>query len=384
MDTSPTLNSTITTQSINLSVERNALLKVLSHCQGVVEKRNTVPILSNILLEAFNNSLKITATDLEIAFSETIPAFVTQEGVTTVSAQVFYDIVRKLKDGSAISLELKEGESALQLHAGRSQFSLACLSSADFPVMSVEAIACKFPLHAAELSRLIDKTRFAMSTEETRYYLNGLYFHITAEGLLKTVATDGHRLALAQIPSPEAAQQMPGIIISRKTIGEIRKLIDESADEIMISVAPTQVQFQVGQALLTSRLVEGNFPDYEKVIPTANDALLEVNVSQFADAVDRVSLMSSDKMKPIKFRVQDQLLTLSAESNDMGSAREELEVTYGGVSLNIGFNSRYILDVAQQVSGETLHLLLADETQAAIAKDPNDEAVLYVLMPMRV
>lgn len=370
--------------SIHVVVEKTALLKALGHCQGVVERRNTVPILAHILLEAQGNTLKITATDLEIAFIETLSAHIKAEGCTTVSAHLLFEIVRKLPDGAEIELKSTESGAALHLQSGRSSYNFACLSPLDFPSITTNELPCTFTIHAAELSRLIDKTRFSMSFEETRYYLNGICFHGTPDGFLRAVATDGLRLAQAQVELPPEASKMPQVIISRKTIHEIRKLIDEKAEEVTLSLSENQVRFVVGSSILISRLIEGKFPAYENVIPFSNDKVLEVNVKAFADTVDRISVMSTDKLRPVKIRVQGTTMVISAHSSETGNAVEELEVKYSGEPIDFGFNARYILDVAQQISSETLQFLIGDETQAIIAKDANDSSTLYVLMPMRI
>ena len=370
--------------SLHLVVEKSSLLKALAHCQGVVERRNTVPILAHVLLEAQGSTLKITATDLEIAFVETLPAHVKAHGSTTVSAHLFFDIVRKLPEGAEIELRTTDDGASLNLRSGRSNYSFACLPAIDFPLMTTEDLPCTFKIHAAELSRLIDKTRFSMSTEETRYYLNGICFHGTPDGFLRAVATDGLRLAQAQAELPSEASTMPQVIISRKTIHEIRKLIDEIAEEVTISLSENQVRFVTGTSILISRLIEGKFPEYEKVIPFGNDKVLDVDAKTFAEAVDRISIMSTDKLRPVKIRVEGTTLTISAHSNETGSAVEELEVKYSSSPIDFGFNARYILDVTQQISNQTLQLLIGDETQAIIAKDAADASALYVLMPMRV
>lgn len=365
-------------------LEKSHLMKALSHCQGVVEKRNTVPILAHVLLETRGNTLKITATDLEIAFSETIPAHIKSKGSATTSAHLLFDVVRKLPEGATIELKTTEDGAFLHLQSGRSTYNFSCLPTLDFPIMTTENFSCTFNIHAAELSYLIDKTRFSMSTEETRYYLNGIFFHKTTEGFLRAVATDGLRLAQAQVELPAGTEALPEIIISRKTIHEIRKLIDESAEEVGVSISENQVRFTVGSSVLISRLIEGKFPEYEKVIPLHNDNSLEVDVKAFADAIDRISIMSTDKLRPVKMRVQDGVMAISAHSTDTGNAVEELEVKYNGGVVDFGFNARYILDVTQQISTQFLHFLIGDETQAIIAKDGGDSSALYVLMPMRV
>jgi DNA polymerase-3 subunit beta len=371
-------------EPIHLVVEKNALLKALAHCQGIVERRNTVPILAHILLETQGSTLKVTATDLEITFVETLPAHITAYGSTTLSAQLLFDVVRKLPEGSEIELKTSENGASLELRSARSNYSFACLPAIDFPLMTTENLPCTFKIHAGELSRIIDKTRFSMATEETRYYLNGICLHETPDNFLRAVATDGLRLAQAQIELPFEASSMPQVIISRKTINEIRKLIDEAAEEVSISLSETQIKFSFGPSILISRLIEGNFPEYEKVIPFSNDKVLEVDVKSFAEAVDRISIMSTDKLRPVKMHIEGSTMFISAHGTETGSAVEELEVKYEGDPVDFGFNARFVLDVTQQISSQTLQFLIGDETQAIIAKDASDDSALYVLMPMRV
>jgi len=373
-----------TQETFHVVIEKAFLLKALAHCQGVVERRNTVPILSHVLLEAQGSLLKITATDLEIAFVETLQAHIRSPGRITVSAHLLFDVVRKLPEGAEIQLETTDNGATLNLCSGRSNYSFSCLPALEFPLMATEDLPCTFKIHAGELSLLIDKTRFSMSTEETRYYLNGICFHSTPDGFLRAITTDGLRLAQAQVDLPSEANTMPQVIISRKTIHEIRKLIDEVAEEVILSFSQNQVRFLVGSSVLISRLIEGNFPEYEKVIPFGNDRILEVNVKTFAEIVDRISIMSTDKLRPIKIRLEGTTMIISAHGSETGSATEELEVNYAGPNIDFGFNARYVLDVTQQVVSDTLQFLIGDETQAIIAKDAADNSALFVLMPMRV
>lgn len=371
---------------MKFSIERSNLLKTLAHVQGVVERRNTIPILSNVLIEADGNNVAFTATDLDIAVVEHAAAMVHSAGSTTVSAHTLHDIVRKLPDGSEVDISLEEGE-RLVIKAGRSRFQLACLPREDFPQMSEGDLPHRFSLLSEELKRLIDKARFAISTEETRYYLNGIYLHVAESDdgpRLRAVATDGSRLAQVEQEVPEGAAGMPGVIVPRKTVGEIRKLIDEVEGAVKISLSDTKIVFTFNGATVTSKLIDGTFPDYSRVIPVGNDKVLEMDVRLFAEAVDRVSTISSDKTRSVKLGIKDDTLTLSVNSPDSGSATEELAASYEGDVLDIGFNSRYLLDILAQVEGETVQVKLADSAAPTILKDMMDEAALYVLMPMRV
>jgi len=372
--------------SMKVTIERNSLLKTLGHVQSVVERRNTIPILSNVMVEAEGDMVSMTATDLDIAIIERVSASVQQPGSTTIPAHTLFDIVRKLPDGSEVELTLEEGE-RLVVKAGRSRFTLACLDKEDFPVMNDGDMPHRFDLAAEELKRLIDKARFAISTEETRYYLNGIYLHVanSEDGQrLRAVATDGHRLAQVEQDVPDGAAGMPGIIIPRKTVGEVRKLIDEFEGNVNVSLSDTKIRFAFDGAVITSKLIDGTFPDYSRVIPEGNDKMLEMDCRLFAEATDRVSTISSDKTRSVKLSIAPDQLTLSVNSPDSGTATEELAASYGSDPLEIGFNSRYLLDILAQIEGDTVQVFLADPSAPTVLKDMIDEGALYVLMPMRV
>jgi DNA polymerase-3 subunit beta len=372
---------------MKLTIDRNELAKGLAHIQSVVEKRNTIPVLSNVLLRADKNSLSLSATDMDLEIVEKLNAKVEKPGATTVPAHTFYDIVRKLPEGSEVELEFT-GADGLSIRCGRSKFRLGCLPVEDFPqIGGGEALPKKFTLAGAELSNLIDRTKFAISTEETRFYLNGIYFHAAkAEGVpvLRAVATDGHRLARVEMPLPEGANDMPGVILPRKTVNEVRKLMDETDSPVEISLSDSKIRFALGNVILTSKLIDGTFPDYERVIPTGNDKILEINPKLFANAVDRVATISSEKSRAVKLNIDKGSLILSASSNDNGSAREELEVQYTATPIEVGFNARYLMDIAQQIEGDGCRFIMADAAMPAIVQDIADPTAVYVLMPMRV
>ena len=372
---------------MRVNLERADLLKSLTHVHRVVERRNTIPILANVLLKAEGNSLSLSTTDMDLEIDETVAATVANAGETTAPATTLYDIVRKLPDDSVIEVETSESNALMTVRAGKSQFKLGCLPTADFPQLSADDMETSFELPAQELRDLIDKTRFAISTEETRYYLNGIYIHahqIDNMQLLRAVATDGHRLARFEMPLPEGAATMPSVIIPRKTVLELRKLIDEAADTIRISISETKVRFAFDHITLTSKLIDGTFPDYERVIPANNDKVLELDPKVLASAVDRVSTISTEKTRAIKLEINGKTLVLSAHSPDSGSASEELEIKFDADPIEIGFNSRYLMDIAQQIEGEGARISLNDGSTATIIQDLGDESSLYVLMPMRV
>jgi len=370
---------------MKLTIERSRLLKALGHVQSVVEKRNTIPILSNVQLEAADGQLALTATDLDLAVLEQTEAAIDEGGATTVPAHTMHDIVRKLPDGAQIALSLEERR--LTLDAGRSQFTLACLPKEDFPVMSEGELPHRLTIAAADLKRLMDKTRFAISTEETRYYLNGIYFHV-AEGesgqTLRAVATDGHRRARVEQPLPEGAAGMPGVIVPRKTVGEIRKLLEEFDGEVEVSLSETKIRFTFDSAVVTSKLIDGTFPDYSRVIPEGNDKVLTIDRTSLREAVDRVSTISTDKTRSVKLSLEAEKVTLAVTSPEAGSASEELAASYDGEAMDVGFNARYLLDILAQVESDQVELRFADAASPTLIGDPEDASALYVLMPMRV
>jgi DNA polymerase-3 subunit beta len=353
----------------------------------IVERRNTIPILSNVLIEARQGRLTLKATDLDIEATESAPADVAQEGATTAPAHVLYEIVRKLPEGAQASLEMSGEAGQLLLRSGRARFHLQCLPSTDFPDLTAGDLSHRFTLTAADLKKLIDNTQFAISTEETRYYLNGIFLHATeVEGAakLRAVATDGHRLARVELPAPAGAMGMPGVIVPRKAVSEIQKLIEDATQEVIVELSAVKARFQFGDVVLTTKLIDGTFPDYGRVIPTRNELRLVVDKEPFERAVDRVSTISSERGRAVKLSIADGRMVLSVNNPDSGSASEELEVEYDSAPIDIGFNARYLLDIADQLSGDTALLKFSDPGSPTIIQDRDGSAALFVLMPLRV
>ncbi len=370
---------------MRVTIERSAFLKALTHVQSVVERRNTIPILSNVLLQAKDGQLKLTATDLDIEIVESVPAEIARAGATTVPAHMLYDIVRKLPDGAQLELDQAGDGQRVAIHAGKSRFALQALPHEDFPDLAAGDFPHRFALSSAELKGLIEKTRFAISTEETRYYLNGIYLHeVAAANTLRAVATDGHRLAQAQIARPEGAKGMPGVIVPRKTVLEVVKLFEGVEGPVEVSLSASKIRFAAGDLVLTSKLIDGTFPDYERVIPRHNEKKMELDTKSFASAVDRVSTISMEKGRAVKLQIGSNRLTLTVNNPDSGSAEEELACSYDADPIDIGFNSRYLMDVAGQMKSDGMLFQLADAGSPTIIRDPGDEQALYVLMPMRV
>ena len=371
---------------MKLSIDRAALLRSLSHVQSAVERRNTIPILSNVLLRADDGTLTLITTDMDLEVTESVAATVKAPGAITVPAVTLHDIVRKLPEGAAVELSLDSSGNVMTVKAGRSNFRLSCLPVSDFPEIGNTAMEVTFSIPAAELRALIDRTKFAMSTEETRYYLNGIYVHAADNGgvkVLRAVATDGHRLARFEMPLPGGAESMPGVIVPRKTVGEIRKLLDEAADTIEVSLSQSKIRFVFDHIVMTSKLIDGTFPNYEQVIPAHNDKSVEVSPKLFSGAIDRVSTISDGKSRAVKLSLNGKTMTLSANSPDAGSATEDLEVNSND-NLEIGFNAKYLLDITSQISGDGCRMMLSDAASPTIIQDTADPSALYVLMPLRV
>jgi DNA polymerase-3 subunit beta len=367
------------------TIERATLLKGLSHVQSVVERRNTIPILSNVLIEATaEGSLKLMATDLDLQINESVPAAVDMPGATTVSAHTLFDIARKLPEGSQVQLAAAEGK--MTIVAGRARFQLGTLPRDDFPVIAEGELPVQFELPAETLKQIIDKTRFAISTEETRYYLNGIFWHVADDGqpVLKAAATDGHRLARVTLPRPDGAEGMPDIIIPRKCVAELRKLLDEIDGSVGVSLSSSKIRFDMGQALLTSKLIDGTFPDYSRVIPTGNDKILRIDPRSFEEGVDRVSTIATEKTRAVKMTLDRDKITLSVTSPENGTAAEEVPGDYAAQGFDIGFNSRYLLDILGQIEGDMVEVHLADASAPTLIRENDKSPALYVLMPMRV
>lgn len=372
---------------MKLIIDRADLMRALSHVQSVVERRNTIPILSNVRLSAKDGMLTLIATDMDLEMRESVAAAVEAEGETTVPAHTFHDIVRKLPDDAKVELALEPGGAMMTVTAGRSKFKLSCLPVSDFPELGSGDMEITFELQANELRELIDRTRFAMSNDETRYYLNGVYLHAADSSnipVLRAVATDGHRLAQFEMPIPEGAQSMPGIIMPRKTVAEIRKLVEEAAAPITFEISENKVRFAFDHIVLTSKLIDGTFPDYQKVIPQGNDKIVEVNPGIFTRAIDRVSTISNEKTRAVKLAISSTTMTLSAQSPDSGSATEDIEISNDNTELEIGFNSKYLLDITAQINSDRCRMTLADSGGPTIIQDTEDASSLYVLMPLRV
>ena len=372
------------------TIERAALLRCLSHVQSVVERRNTIPILSNVLIEADGEAgLKVMATDLDLQVVEHMEAAsVENPGAITVSAHLLFDIARKLPEGSQVSLETAENR--MDIKAGRARFKLPTLPRDDFPTIVEGDLPTQFSLPAKTLAEMIDRTRFAISTEETRYYLNGIFLHVSDDDtpVLKAAATDGHRLARFTLPRPDGAEGMPDVIVPRKCVAELRKLLEEALDaDVVIDLSASKIRFTLGGAggvVLTSKLIDGTFPDYSRVIPTGNDKLLKLDPKSFYEGVDRVATIATEKTRAVKMGLERDRVVLTVTSPDNGTAAEELSAEYDADGFEIGFNAGYLKDILGQIDSDVVELHLADAGAPTLIRKDDKSPALYVLMPMRV
>tara|TARA_B110000438_G_C15807314_1_gene648019 strand:- start:435 stop:1550 length:1116 start_codon:yes stop_codon:yes gene_type:complete len=367
-------------------IEKNILFKSLSHVQSIVEKKNTLPILSNILIEAKENCLILSSTDMDISITDKLNCDIIEEGSTTVSAHTLYDIIRKLPETAQIEIISNNGK-ILTLRAGKSKFSLGCLPKEDFPIIEIDDLEIELNIESQSLLKLIDKTRFAISTEETRYFLNGIYFHGRKENksnLLSIVATDGHRLAKMDFDVNEEFKEIPGIIIPKKTVNELYKLLTDYNGSIKINLNSNKVVFFINELILMSKLIDGNFPDYNRVIPQDNNNILKINRNNFSLAVDRVSTITTDKSPIIKFKLLNNLMNLSSVNTESGTATEDVTTIYSGKEIEIGFNSKYILEMINNLEDEEIILNFKDTSSPIIATEESNPKLIYVLMPMRV
>ena len=375
---------------MEITANSSDLLKALNHIHGIVEVRHTLPILSNIVLSAENNELSLSSTNLDIFCSDKIDAEIVNSGEISVPAITFFEIVKRLPSGSDVILSMGDEDTELILKCGRSKFNLSTLRTEDFPILSDKDLSTNFVISADELSRMIDKTKFAISNEETRYYLNGIFFHKAESNsikFLRAVATDGHRLAQYDIPLPQGAEEITGIIIPKKTVFELRKVLDDADGDVSVSLNENKIKFSFNNLKIISKVIDGTFPDYTKVIPQNNDKKFKTNNSELKNAIDRVSAVAINeetKSKAIKLTIENNKLNLSVESQSKGSAKEEIDISYSNEKVDIGFNSRYLLDICNEVDGDEIDVNLLDSISPAIILDKTDENLFFVLMPMRI
>ena len=368
---------------MKLTLERAPLLAALARADRVVERRNTIPILANLRLDAAAGALRIVATDLDIQIAQSLPAEVSAPGSTTAPAHTLYEIARKFPDGAQVQLETSGDRGTLTVRAGRSRFALQTLPESEFPDLAGVEGGHVITLPGKDLAAAIGQVEFAISTEEARYYLNGIYLH-PREGKLGLVATDGHRLSLLSL-ALELPEGLPGVILPRKAVGEVKRLA-EAADkaDITLEISTHKLAAEFAGARLTTKLIDGTFPDYSRVIPTANDKLLKIDPRSFEEGVDRVATIATEKTRAVKMALDRDKITLSVTSPENGTAAEEVPGDFAGTGFDIGFNARYLLDILGQLDGDLIELHLADAAAPTLIRENDKSPALYVLMPMRV
>ncbi len=370
---------------MKVSLSRSHFLKALQHSNNIIERRTTVPILANILIDATgDDQVTFTSTDLEISIVESIPAAIESKGKTTVAAKMLHDIVRKLPGDAEIFLALNEAGTRLIVESGKSHFELAVLVPDDYPAVNVTKLPSTFQVPAKTLLTLFDRTAFAMSTEETRYYLNGIYMHATEDSKLRVVATDGHRMARMQAPLPKGAEGIPGVIISRKTVAQIQDMASDADQDIEIGLSETQISVKFQNAYLISRLVDGQFPEYERVVPKNADKSFAFDPAYMATVVDRVATMASEKTHGVKLSIDQGKISFSADGSGFGTADEEMSIEYDSGSVSIGFNSKYLLDIADKIGTASAEMSFSDEASPVMIQEVDEKEAMYVLMPMRI
>mgnify|MGYP001187085990 FL=1 len=368
---------------MKFNVNQQDLQQALNYCQGIIEKRSTLPILSNILLDAKKSHLTITATDLDLIFIHQINNIeVLEEGKTTTVSSTIYDIVRKLSSGKKINLTLTDTK--LHLESEKSIFNLNCLSPSEFPLTDENFNKNEFSIKSKQLLKLLNKCKFSISNDETRHYLSGIYFHKTEvedKSYLTAVATDSHRMSVSKVRLDREISFDP-IILPKKTIFQLCALLDNFDGEVKISNAKSKIKFELNDSILISKLIDGKFPNYIQVIPKNNQKKLEIDLKVFLDSVDRVASVSLDKKDGVKFNLTKDMLNLSVNNTNSGDGKETIIVKFDH-ELEISFNSRYLIDVASQLDGEKVELFLNDTGSPALIKDPADFDSIFVVMPMK-
>ena len=369
---------------MKFNLNQQDLQQALNYCQGVIEKRSTLPILSNVLLNVENSSLTITATDLDLIFIHKIENIeVIEEGKTTTTSSTMYDIVRKFTSGKKINLSLSE-TNKLKLESEKSIFNLNCLDTSEFPLTDENFSDNEFSLNSKQLLKLLNKCKFSVSNDETRHYLSGIYLHQTEfedKFYLTAVATDSHRMSISKIKLNNKINFNP-IILPKKTIFQLCSLLDNYDGMVKISNMKSKIKFELKNSILISKLIDGKFPNYIQVIPKNNQKKLEIDLKLFTGSVDRVASVSLDKKDGVKFILNKDTLNLSVNNTNSGDGNETLSVKFDH-ELEISFNSRYLIDVSSQLEGEKIEIFFNDTGSPALIKDPSDFDSIYVVMPMK-
>ena len=371
---------------MEFTVDRDIFLKTLSHANGIIEKKSTLPILSNVLIEAKNSKIKITATDLDIIYFEEISAEeIKAEGTTTTSSSILYDVLRKLQTGSKVEFSLINSNK-LKLISGNSKFNLLCLPPDNFPLSDENIEQKGFEISSNKLLKLLNKTKISISNDETRHYLNGIYLHKTRlenKSFLCGVATDSHRLSSSSLEI-DSSTNIESVILPKKTIFQLISLLEQDSSVIKISINKSKIKFEMSNYVLISKVIDGRFPDYNKVIPKSNDKTLKIKLNDFKNSIERVTTVSSDRSEGLKMNITKDAVQLSVNSPNSGDGTENVKAEFNSGDLNISFNSRYLIDIASQIENESISLNLKDAGSPVLIKDFSDKNSFYVVMPMKI
>jgi DNA polymerase-3 subunit beta len=367
-------------------VKRDILLKSLNFVQGVVEKKNTLPILSNVLLQLKDNKLSIVATDLDIVFyNEISDVKIINEGSTTTSAAILYDILRKISSNSELNFDLKS-ENKLSLKSDSADFNLLCIPTDNFPSFADEFEGQEIALDKNRFLKLLNKTRISISNDDTRHYLNGVFLHLTeahGRNFLTGVATDSHRLSSSSLEI-ENSNDFSSLILPRKTVFQLCSLLSETSDSLTMQSSENKIKFTLGKIRLISKVIDGKFPDYKKVVPATNDKILNVPSKEFINSIERVASVSLDRKEGVKLMIDKDNIQLSVNSANSGEGNETIKADYNSESLNISFNSKYLIDIASEIENKNLKMNLKDSTSPVLIEDASDKNSYYVIMPMKI
>jgi DNA polymerase-3 subunit beta len=367
-------------------IDRDIFLKSLGFANGIIEKKTTLPILSYVLIEAKNSKIKITATDLDIIyFEEVLPTEIKKEGSTTTSASIIYDILRKLQSGTKVEISL-QSPNKLKLVSGNSKFNLLCISPDNFPLSSENISEKSFEVSTEKLLKLLNKTKISISNDDTRHYLNGIFLHLTEDhgrNFLTAVATDSHRLSSSSLEI-ENTSDFSSLILPRKTVYQLSSLLSETSDQLTMQTSENKIKFTLGKMKLISKVIDGKFPDYKKVVPINNDKILAVSSKDFINSIERVASVSLDRKEGVKLLINKDNIQLSVNSANSGEGNEKIKAEFTNENLNISFNSKYLIDIASEVEDKNLKMRLKDSVSPVLIEDASDKNSYYVIMPMKI
>ena len=370
---------------MQFSIKRDHLLKSLNFVQGVVEK-NTLPILSNVLIEAKAGKLIIVATDLDMIFYDEIDEIkIKNEGKTTTSAAVLYDILRKISSDSEIIFDLKS-DNKINLKTDSSDFNLLCLPTENFPSFDDHFENNEIKLNSKEFLSLLNKVKISISNDDTRHYLNGIYFHIMSnkdQNYLTGVATDSHRLSSSSIMIDDP-QSFSSIILPRKSVFQLCSLLSEKNDKIIMQTSENKIQFKIGKTKLVSKVIDGKFPDYKQVVPSQNKKTVVVDCKEFIESIERVTTVSLDRKEGVKLEIKQDNIRLSVNSTNAGEGNEVIKASFNADDLSISFNSKYLIDIASVIEDKNIRLSLKDAGSPVLVQDSADKNSYFVIMPMKL